>query len=98
MVIYYIGLFVRLRILLLLVWSHFDRKVIGSLTTITSSMDNFAVALLGFYWANQTVEPIPDESVGQKKIRETFLRYEQSTGHIRYHGNAPHIMGITRIK
>jgi hypothetical protein len=36
-----------------LVWSYFGRKVIGNLTTITSSMDNFAVALLGFYWANQ---------------------------------------------
>lgn len=32
-----------------LVWSYFVRKVIGNQTTITSSMDNFAVALLGFY-------------------------------------------------
>ena len=36
-----------------LVWSYFGRKVVGNLTTITSSIENFAVALLGFHWANQ---------------------------------------------
>jgi len=81
-----------------LIWSYFGRRVIGNLTTITSSMDNFAVAILGFYWANQIVEFNPDESVRQKKIREFFLRYEQLTGYIRYYGNASDIMGITRIK
>lgn len=57
-----------------LVWSYFGRKVIGNLTTITSSMDNFAVALLGFYWANQLVPVDGEESVRHKQIREVFLR------------------------
>jgi hypothetical protein len=35
-----------------LVWSYFGRKVIGNLITISPSMDNFVVALLGFYLAN----------------------------------------------
>ena len=36
-----------------LVWTHFGRKVVGNLTTITSSVENFTVALLGFYWVHQ---------------------------------------------
>jgi hypothetical protein len=81
-----------------LVWSHFGRKVIGNLTTITSSMDNFAVALLGFYWANQLVSVDEEESARHKQIREAFLRYEQLTGYVRYFGGATDIMGITRVK
>lgn len=81
-----------------LVWSHFGRKVIGNLTTITSSMDNFAVALLGFYWANQLVPVDGEESARHKQIREVFLRYEQLTGYVRYFGGATDIMGITRVK
>lgn len=81
-----------------LVWSYFGRKVIGNLTTITSSMDNFAVALLGFHWANQLVSMDVEESVRHKQVREAFLRYEQLTGYVRYIGNATDIMGITRVK
>ncbi len=81
-----------------LVWSYFGRKVIGNLTTITSSMDNFAVALLGFYWANQLVPMDGEESARHKQIREAFLRYEQLTGYVRYFGGATDIMGITRVK
>ncbi len=81
-----------------LVWSHFGRKVIGNLTTITSSMDNFAVALLGFYWANYLAELEPERSLQHKLIREIFLRYEQLTGYIRHYGGSTEIMGITRIK
>ncbi|QEP41775.1 hypothetical protein D5085_00610 [Ectothiorhodospiraceae bacterium BW-2] len=80
-----------------LVWSHFGRKVIGNLTTITSSMDNFAVALLGFLWANQLVT-VEEECERHKKIREIFLRYEQLTGYIRYLGKAQDIMGVTRVQ
>ena len=81
-----------------LIWSYFGRKVIGNLTTITSSMDNFSVAVLGFYWANKLVQKDIEESVRQKKVREVFLRYEQLTGYIRYYSDASDIMGITRIK
>ena len=81
-----------------LVWSHFGRKVIGNLTTITSSMDNFAVAVLGFHWVNQLVPETSDMSARHKQIREAFLRYEQLTGYVRYFGNAKDIMGITRVK
>lgn len=81
-----------------LVWSSFGRKVIGNLTTITSSMDNFAVTLLGFYYANQLVSAGVKEGDRHHQIRDWFLRYEQLTGYIRYYGHAPDIMGITRVK
>ncbi|MBL3528892.1 MAG: hypothetical protein JMN27_15075 [gamma proteobacterium endosymbiont of Lamellibrachia anaximandri] len=81
-----------------LVWSYFGRKVIGNLTTITSSMDNFAIALLGFYWANQLVSREGGESARHKQMREAFLRYEQLTGYVRFYGRATDIMGITRVK
>jgi len=80
------------------VWSYFGRKVVGNLTTITSSMDNFAVALLGFYWANQAAQFETDKAIKLKRIREHFLCYEQLIGYLRYLGDAADIMGITRIK
>ncbi len=61
-------------------------------------MDNFAVALLGFYWVDQLVAETSDASERHKQIRETFLRYEQLTGYVRYFGGATDIMGITRVK
>ena len=79
-----------------LIWTHFGRKVIGNLTTITTSMDNFAVALLGFYLANDLVPKTENER--HRKIREQFLRYEQLAGYLRYHEEANNIMGITRVK
>ncbi len=81
-----------------LVWSYFGRKVVGNLTTITSSMDNFAVALLGFYWANQLVPMEGETGARHKLVQEVFLRYEQLTAYVRYYGKATDIMGITRVK
>lgn len=81
-----------------LVWTYFGRKVIGNLTTITSSMDNFAVALLGYYFANDLVPKIDIENDRHRQIRELFLRYEQLAGYVRYCGNANNIMGINRVK
>lgn len=80
-----------------LVWSHFGRKVIGNLTTITSSLDNFTVALLGFHWANQLAQE-GEGAERDKQVRELFLCYEQLTGYIRAYGKADEIMGITRIR
>lgn len=79
-----------------LVWTHYGRQVIGNLTTITSSLSNFAVALLGFQWANELNANAPADEK-QRKVRETFLRYEQLTGYLRYLANDKNIMGITRV-
>lgn len=79
-----------------LVWTHYGRRVIGNLTTVTSSLDNFAVALLGFKWANELCEHLPDGE-RQTQLRESFLRFEQLTGYLRYLANDEKLMGITRI-
>jgi len=79
-----------------LVWSYFGRKVVGNLTTITSSVENFSVALLGFYWANELNANV-DKDNKQKAVRETFLRYEQVAGYLRLYGKSKAIMGVTRV-
>ena len=80
-----------------LVWTHFGRKVIGNLTTITSSINNFAVALLGFHWAEQQFGHI-DQDNRHQRIREYFLKYEQLAAYLRFYADAHDIMGITRVR
>ena len=79
-----------------LVWTHFGRKVVGNLTTITSSVENFTVALLGFYWSHKIHENA-DKDSRERLIRETFLRYEQLAAYLRYQSGSKEIMGITRV-
>lgn len=79
-----------------LVWTHYGRQVIGNLTTITSSLSNFAVAMLGFQWANELHSHLP-EYERQVHIRDTFLRYEQLAGYLRYLAADQAVMGITRV-
>ena len=80
-----------------LIWTHYGRQVIGNLTTITGSLTNFAVAILGFKWANDLHEHFP-ETDRQSRIRDTFLRYEQLAGYLRYLSRDTQIMGITRVQ
>lgn len=79
-----------------LVWTNFGRKVVGNLTTITSSVENFTVALLGFYWAHQ-IHGNADKDSRERLIRETFLRYEQLAAYLRHQSGSKEIMGITRV-
>jgi hypothetical protein len=79
-----------------LVWTRYGRQVIGNLTTVTSSLNNFAVALLGFKWSNELCAHLPD-SERQARIRESFLRFEQLTGYLRYLAGDTKLMGITRV-
>lgn len=79
-----------------MVWTYYGRQVIGNLTTITSSLTNFAVATLGFKWANELCNHLP-EHVRQVHVRESFLKYEQLAGYLRYLDGDGGIMGITRV-
>ena len=76
-----------------LVWSFFGRKVVGNLTTITSSLENFSVAMLGFYLTHRLLP----SSIDQKKILACFIRYEQITAYLRYVAEHRGIMGISRV-
>lgn len=80
-----------------LVWTRFGRTIVGNLTTITSSLENFSTAILGFYWANKLNQHL-DDKVRHKAIRETFLRFEQVAAYLRYVEKSQDIMGITRVK
>lgn len=80
------------------VWSHFGRRLVGNLTTITSSVVNFKVALLGFVCAHELSEN-QQRPYTTEQIRHTFLRYEQLAAYLRLDsGNASSLMGITRAK
>ncbi len=80
-----------------MIWTHYGRQVIGNLTTITNSLTNFAVAILGFHWANEICKDLPD-SDRHTKVRDTFLRYEQVVAYLRFLSeDTGSIMGITRV-
>ncbi len=79
------------------VWTKFGREVVGNLTTITDSLENFAVALLGFYWANELNQG-GDDKDRQKRVSSTFLSYEQLAAYLRYSGRSNSIMGITKVR
>lgn len=88
-----------------LVWSHYGRKVIGNLTTVTGSLENFSVALLGFYWANElNATSVGTAKERSQRIKETFLCYEQLAGYLRYYihkteeNRGESILGSRRIK
>ena len=80
-----------------MVWTHFGRKVVGNLTTITSSLGNFATALLGFTWANEQSAGVP-VSKRHRHVQDHFLQYEQLAAYLRSRGGDDGIMGITRVK
>lgn len=79
-----------------LIWTHFGRKVVGNLTTITSSLENFTVALLGFCWANELAGQ-EQSPANQAEIQKFFLRYEQMTAYLRFYQKSGSIMGKNRV-
>ena len=79
-----------------LIWTYFGRKVVGNLTTITSSLENFTVALLGFHWANELVEQA-DTQNRQDSVQKYFLRYEQLAAYLRFYCGSGSIMGKNRV-
>ncbi|MFT6735287.1 MAG: hypothetical protein ACJAS9_003492 [Polaribacter sp.] len=46
---------------------YFARKVVGNLTTVTSSLENFTVAVLGFHWANELANKVSQEDKRKNK-------------------------------
>ena len=74
------------------IWTLYGREVVSGLTTITNSLDNFIVALLGFYLSGI------NEIDNDEKMMN-FIRYEQTVAYLRLHINrSQNILGITRAK
>lgn len=81
-----------------LVWTHFGRRVVGNLTTITSSWRIFSVGLLGFYWCNQLCRDL-DPREKQQKLQEHFIRYEQLAAYLRVlDKDDGELLGVTRVR
>jgi len=64
------------------IWSRFGRRVVGNLTTVSSSVRDFTVMLLGYYFA----ERVADEG-GTEGELATFLKWEQLAAYARAHVN-----------
>lgn len=80
-----------------MVWTWFGRRVVGNLTTITTSWRIFSVGLLGFHWSNKLCRDIhPAEK--QEAVQNHFIRYEQLAAFLRALGGDEDIMGITRVR
>ena len=73
------------------IWSHMGRQVVGNLTTITSKLDNFMVALLCCHHANTDSPPLRD-------IQTRYLCAEQLCAYLRLEAGHGDILGINRAK
>jgi len=60
------------------IWSRLGRQVVGNLTTVSNSVHDFTVLLLGYYF----VERVADE-VGTNADLATFLKWEQLAAYAR---------------
>jgi hypothetical protein len=60
------------------IWTRFGRHVVGNLSTVSNSVRDFTIAILGYHFAEQVAE-----KVGPGKDLETFLKWEQLAGYAR---------------
>jgi hypothetical protein len=73
------------------VWSQVGRKLVGNLTTVTSNLDNFIIAIVGFQLAAEAKpEESPDWSV--------FERFEQITSRMRFNNDSAGVLGTLQLK
>ena len=77
------------------IWSFMGRKVVGNLTTVTSNLENFVVALLCCHHANSNWSKLED-------VQVQFMRAEQLAAYLKlsYSNQSQLIgfLGITRAK
>jgi len=62
------------------IWSHFGRKLVGNLTTVTTSVRGFTTLLLGHHLASRLVD---SGEVPAVEYIESFLRFEQIAAYSR---------------
>jgi hypothetical protein len=76
------------------IWTRMGRRVVGNLTTITTSTRDFTTTLLGYWLA----EKINGEKGGEGDL-DAFLKWEQLAAYSRYVVNKEEgIRGIERVK
>ena len=83
------------------VWTGFGRRVVGNLTTVTTSVKNFATLLLGLYFADRVLSSHPFD---EEQRAALFLKFEQLAAYCRYAYNkaegdsAEGLLGIRRVQ
>lgn len=60
------------------IWTRLGRQVVGNLTTVSNSVRDFTVLLLGYYFAERVTE-----AGGTESELETFLKWEQLAAYAR---------------
>lgn len=74
------------------VWGYLGRRLVGNLTTVTSNLNNFFVALLSCDYAHQNA----DKELAV--LQERFARMEQLLAYVRFSWSDTAILGITKVK
>src|SRR5581483_11775472 len=64
------------------IWSRLGRHVVGNLTTVSNSVPDFMVLLLGYYFAERVAD-----NGGSEGDLATFLKWEQLAAYARAHVN-----------
>lgn len=83
------------------IWSLFGRKLVGNLTTITTSVSGFTTLILGHFFAQELLR---QGKIVDEELVESFLRFEQLAAYSRYAwrgktGDAVgRILGIQRVQ
>lgn len=77
------------------VWTHFGRKVVGNLTTVSNSVRGFTTLLLGYHFAEEVRDR--DGARGES-VLDAFLKFEQLAAYSRLHVNHDRdFRGIDRV-
>lgn len=75
-------------------WTRLGREVIGNLTTVSNSVPDYAVLLVGFHF----IEAI-SEHKGSEHDLTTFLKWEQIAAYARaYSNNTSQFRGVERVR
>jgi hypothetical protein len=64
------------------IWTSFGRKVVGNVTTVSTSIRDFTILLMGYYLAERAAE-----KAGEGSELETFLKWEQLAAFVRAYVN-----------
>ncbi len=75
------------------IWTRLGRHVVGNLTTVTTSVRDFTVLLLGLRF----VERVLEQEGGQNEV-EVFLRWEQLASYARVRHKDVSFRGIEKVK
>jgi len=77
------------------IWTHFGRKVVGNLTTVSSSLRGFTTTLLGY----QLAELAKEHRSSSESTLSVFLKVEQLAAYSRLHVKKDgDFRGIDRVK